>query len=447
MTRRRAVWLSAAGVALAGVVVWFFVLPSERAFYAYIDERRAAGLPTTRDEVRGPEPDAAENGAEDLKAAWEALLADFGAPDSWTAKRFDDIPAAPDDGWLEGLSDEQRADLAKAAARLRPGIERLARALEKPRLVFPVKLDGDGWRDVLEDIELRSNVSRVLQIQATGDDDPARRLAACRATLLLAEHSEGGTWFDWALAQAVRSGGVTMLRRGVESGAIDGAAARAACDAPLAASPARTFRAASRAEAVELLERYRDIIEGRAMSQTAKLSPWKRIEHRFDMARRRFGGTAGPLDVDFEPGIADLIVAVCRLRDAVAAVPDLRELTTEHGIAVIDSTGLLRAAKSKDGTVHMARTAVRTEAVARLARVALAVAEFRATHADFPASLDDLKPMFPDGVPLDPFTEALFTYEKSASGVRIASAGRLAGEEAIDEATLRAQCLSWELKR
>ena len=48
---------------------------------------------------------------------------------------------------------------------------------------------------------------------------------------------------------------------------------------------------------------------------------------------------------------------------------------------------------------------------------------------------------------LDPFTDAPFVYEKSATGVRITSAGRLADEEAIDEATLRERCLSWDLKR
>jgi len=89
----------------------------------------------------------------------------------------------------------------------------------------------------------------------------------------------------------------------------------------------------------------------------------------------------------------------------------------------------------------------RTDAATRLARVALAAAEHRATHGDFPASLDELKPMFPDGVPLDPFTDAAFVYEKTATGVRIASAGRLADDRPIDEATLRERVLVWELKR
>jgi hypothetical protein len=151
--------------------------------------------------------------------------------------------------------------------------------------------------------------------------------------------------------------------------------------------------------------------------------------------------------VDFEPGIADLVVAVCRLRDAAARAPDLRTLTTADGLAAIDPTGLLRAPGSKDLTVRLVHTALRTEAAARLARVALAAADLRATHGDFPASLDELRPMFPDGVPLDPYTDAPFVYERTAAGVRIASAGRLAGEDALDEATLRAQCLSWELRR
>ena len=89
----------------------------------------------------------------------------------------------------------------------------------------------------------------------------------------------------------------------------------------------------------------------------------------------------------------------------------------------------------------------RTDGATRLARIALAAAEHRATHGDFPASLDELKPMFPDGVPLDPYTDAPFVYEKTAAGVRIASAGRLPEDAPLDDATLRERCLVWELKR
>jgi hypothetical protein len=85
----------------------------------------------------------------------------------------------------------------------------------------------------------------------------------------------------------------------------------------------------------------------------------------------------------------------------------------------------------------------RTAAGARLARVALAVA----AHRDFPPSLDELRPMFPDGVPLDPFTDAPFIYEKTATGARVASLGRLSEDEPLADPTLRERCLVWELKR
>jgi len=90
---------------------------------------------------------------------------------------------------------------------------------------------------------------------------------------------------------------------------------------------------------------------------------------------------------------------------------------------------------------------VLTEACRDLTRIGIRTAEACVVHADFPASLDDLKPMFPDGVPLDPFTDAPFVYEKTATDVRIASVGRLPEDKPLDDATLRKRCLVWELKR
>ena len=446
MTRRRVIWIAVA-VAVVGAITWALLPPSEAPLYDYIAERRAAGLPTTRDEVRGPQPLEAENGAEDLRAAWAALVAELGPESSWKGSAFDTTLKLGEFGWPEGLSPEQRAELAKTAERLQTGIEPLVRALEKPRLVFPVRFNRDGWHEGDQDFELFSSADRALQIQAAGDADPGRRLAACRAVLRLAERVECGTSFDWVVAQSFRAGGIATLRHEVETGGIDAVAARAACDASLGTSVFTRFRAAERAESVELLENYLALVEGRAVTQTAKLTPWKRIEHRLEMARRRAAGTAGPLDVDFEAGNADLVVAVCRFRDAVAGVSDLRTLTTEDGVASVDPSGLIRAAGSKSMIGSFARTAVRTEAALRLARVALAVAEHRARSGNFPASLDELKPMFADGVPLDPFTDSPFIYERTATGVRIASQGRLADETPLDEEALREKCLVWEFKR
>ena len=446
MTRRRALWLVAAAV-LVGVIAFVFWPWSERAFYDYIEERKAAGLPTTRDEVRGPAPSAEENGAEDLRAAWAALEKDQGPTSSWKGSGFDESIDLGDRTWPDGLSTEQRTDLAKTAERLRPGIDQLVRALDRPRLVFPVTFGANGWRDVEPQMMLVSDATRALQIQAAGNADPARRLAACRASLLLADRAEPSSWLEWVLAQWARTSGVSSLRDGVETGRLDARDARAACDGLLATSVLARYRAASRAEAVELLENYRALVEGRAVPSTAKLTPWKRIEHRVDMARRRFAGTACPLDMDFEPGIAHVIVALCRSRDAIGGVADLRTLATEDGLAAIDGTGLLRESGPKNGTVKLTQTALRNEAAVRLARVALAAAGFRATHGDFPVSIDDLRPMFPDGVPLDPFAEAPFVYERTATGVRIASTGRLADADPVDQQRLRDQGLAWELKR
>jgi hypothetical protein len=57
-----------------------------------------------------------------------------------------------------------------------------------------------------------------------------------------------------------------------------------------------------------------------------------------------------------------------------------------------------------------------------LARVHLAVLEHRARIGSLPATLDELAPLFPAGVPVDPLTDEPFTYELHADGARLGPA-------------------------
>jgi hypothetical protein len=91
--------------------------------------------------------------------------------------------------------------------------------------------------------------------------------------------------------------------------------------------------------------------------------------------------------------------------------------------------------------------ATRTEARVRLARIALAVASLRARTGALPKSLDDLAPDFPQGVPMDPFTDAPFVFTRTDVEIRIASAGRIAGDNPIDDKDLVRDSLLWEWKR
>jgi len=97
--------------------------------------------------------------------------------------------------------------------------------------------------------------------------------------------------------------------------------------------------------------------------------------------------------------------------------------------------------------IHVVKQLGQTDAACRLARIALAAAEHREKHGDFPASLVELQPVFAYDMPVDPYADARFVYAKTATGVRIASVGRLPEDAPLDDATLHERCLVWELKR
>jgi hypothetical protein len=97
--------------------------------------------------------------------------------------------------------------------------------------------------------------------------------------------------------------------------------------------------------------------------------------------------------------------------------------------------------------LRSAEMLAQTEAVCRLARIALAAAERRAKSGKLPASLDELKDAFPEGVPVDPFTDAPFVYEATETGVRISTSGHLPGESAPEGRRAPEAGFTWELKR
>jgi hypothetical protein len=442
VTRRRTIVL--AGVAaLVVLFAWAVWPPSEKPFLDFVAERRAAGLPTTYAELIGPAPPASENGAADLASAWRSLVDGFGPESDWKGSPFD-ATTTLDGCFPDGLTADALAALAATAERLRPGIDPIVRAVDKPRLWFAVKYDIRGWR-TSDEIELILEALKALEMAAAGDPDPARRVAACRALLLVADRTEPTFFVREMVACSASSAAVAAIRHGVETGAVDPAKARAACDSLLRASTVERLRRASRGEAVCLMDNYAAFLDGRAVSQEAPLTFGRRMEIEFENAKARLRGDA--VSVGWGKGFAREIVAVCRAWESFASTSDIRTLRTPESVAAAIPTEFDALVGLHKTIARLAGASLEAEAARALARVALAVAEFHATHGDFPASLDGLKASFPEGVPLDPFTDAPFVYETTATGVRIASAGRVAGDPAPDEKRLRERCLVWELKR
>jgi hypothetical protein len=432
MTRGRR-WGLLAAAAFVALVVWVLSPASEQPFHDYLAERRAAGLPATWVEFAGPAPPDSENAFVDLDVAWRRFRAEYGPPTEWKGSLWN---ASPDDPltWPECLDADGRAALAATEERLRPGLVVLARACGKPRFVAPETVAVDGWMRP-GDGALLSALANAMGIKAAADPDPAGRLEACRALLVLAARSE-----TYGPGTQVRSTVIAVLRDGVESGLIDAAAARAACDEWLRVPLTDGLRRALRGEAVKVLDAYAILLAGRWTGQAPR-SGLKRVIKRLKRSDP---------DVEWEPGIAADVVASSRGWEDLAATKDDRAPAEPVPLIAVGATPDGRPFVGLEKGVSFAvavRFAKRDDAQQALARIALAAAEYRAKHGNFPASLDELAPMFADGVPLDPFSDAPFAYERTASGIRIASAGLLADEPAVDEEELRKDCLLWELGR
>jgi hypothetical protein len=388
---------------------------------AFADELRARGVPTTLDELNGPPPPAAENAAAELTAALDALHAEFGREGDRTS-RWPNVGSWGDSVTpIRDETPERVAELRAHLRLLRPFRARVAAALDRPRLRFAPQADSVVPQTV-GTTTLRS-LQRILSTIAVGSDEPADRLSAIEIQLRLAARDEPVTSAQPLVDLALAGGAIQAIRDGLEHGELDAAVARPRLDPLLAPYwPDACVRFARL-----------------QLAGALRISAWLAD-----------GGDIG----DLPEGV--------RLDDDRAKLePErLRVLADLTSIPTAPFTALLRAVQergeSPDGELHgsaysvflAARTAGQREAASRLARIALAAVAYRNEHGDFPASLDDLRPAFADGVPLDPFTDASFLYARTDTGVRLASRGTLAdATEPPDEDTLRERCLLWNLPR
>ncbi len=411
-----AVVVAAAGLAAAYAVR--AVLSPRTAFDDYVAELRAKGEPTTVRELLGPDSPADENAAPVITASFERAKARFGDVRGW------ELPGPwnqdSDRNWHDDASPEQMDRLRRAFDGLAPFFDEVRDAIALPRCRFApaaTPADSSSGTRVLQ------GVQRFLSARAEVGA-PADRLDCCRTLLQLGDRNEPVSMIDAMVNAAIAGSGVHALRRGVEEGVIDPIEARKALDPTLARPWLPRAATALRLERIETLELIDAMYAGRVSTE---LSP-----------------IGDALNALLHPNmVRDGCEALRTLeRTPVAPYSVFRRRTVETYEAAASKRSLILLAAPK-----IVESSARLETAARLARVALAVAEHRATHADFPASLDDMKPMFLDGVPLDPFTDAPFVYARTATGARIASLGRLNEAEPLDDATLRERCLVWELKR
>jgi hypothetical protein len=441
--RRWATGLVLALAVLVGAAVLLAMPYSRKPVDDYVARAEAAGKPVTVRAVIGPDPTPETNGGVDVESAGKWLDEHKGDPDSWTVVG----PWNTGDAgrWYDDLTDEQRRDFDAFLADAKPFFDGLAAGLAKPRLRAPAP-EGAGRRD-FPDVVPRLRVINVLAARSVAATSPDDRLAAAQLLAKLAVHAEPRTLIEVYVASKAMGDATTAVRAALARGDVDAAEWRARLDELLATPWLPRFREAIRLVRVWMLESLRAADFGGpfvASPHDAPTKSWKNLIER--VADRIEAFSAGRTTPDDSP--AALVRALeSSERLESAATDSYPKLAAE-----IEEVAAAGETASANRMVHgyVAQTAAalaRTDAACRLARIALAAAVHRAKHGEFPASPDDLNDAFPDGVPLDPFTDAAFEFERTASGVRIASSGPRTEGRSRGVKTMPDDALVWELKR
>jgi hypothetical protein len=399
-----------------------------RPFEPYVESLRRSGAIVDIDVVEGPMPADAENAAGELDAAWQSLVAAHGRPDDWPAQavwRAEDR-AAVDAAF--GADPALAAELRHFLDDARPWYERVTTALDRPHLRWPRTIDPATGLASIAWMPPVQGVVRMLVMRTRGAEDAEHRLAAIRDVARLGQRLDGGDEMYPMLAIAATVSALRETCSNVEQGTVDPRAARAIVEEHLSSPWFPRMTGVLVHRRAEVIDQFRGMRDGR-LKRPSDATDWPTPSQLRD------------------PAAASAFVGACEVfGQAIEWVPAGCPEWHRRFLDALEQAGMSRHPLVIGPWVLSVRFC-RADAATRLARVALAAAEFRAKHGDFPASLDDLKPLFAAGVPLDPYTDAPFVYERTATGVRVASAGRLADEDALDEATLRERCLVWELKR
>lgn len=446
MTLRRRAWLVVASIALVGGVAWLVLPDPDRPYHDLVARMRAAGEPVDYAGLIGEPPRPEENGGPDL-AAGRQWLRDNVAYERWQEVVGPwNASCGPD--WAETMTPEQAAELAKFVSEIEPALAHWRAAASKPRIAFHDEpKDAFGWPEPGA-IPRLQQARQVLVGAAVGSAEESARLDAIATLLGLARIDPDGVGIiDLMVQSTLGHSGAIETRRFAEPGHGSAAAARARID-PVLRSQARWMTRLPdtiRKDCAWAIQHYRTHLDG--TFPYAEPSAWERLMTSLKL-RKPSPPTFNPFP--FPELSARDVVAHCEQLIAVRAVAPGRSFARyRDAVAAAAKRQRFAAAGWDEGPFldRIVHTLCRNEAATGLARIGLAAAEHRERHGALAATLDDLRPYFPDGLPSDPFTDAPFLYERATDGVRIASLGRAPDEAAVSDADLREQGLVWELKR
>jgi hypothetical protein len=436
VTRRRAIWIVTAA-AIVGSIVWVLWPSSEQPYLDMVASLRAAGEPVDFEGLIAQDvPAEGDDGGTDLVEGWKWV------DDHVDSRRWDqvvgswNINCAKD--WPETSTREQIAELAAFLGEIEPYLVHVRAAARKARIRFRQGVrDEFGFPKTGAIRRLQQSCWALIAV-AVASPDEAMRIEALGDAAAIAARTECVMWFDHVTASTYHVAVARETGRQVESGRLDPAAARARLDPLLRERWLDRAPAALRSHRAFVIQCYRTVLDGTCPYAGPTL--WQRLQRLATT-----GKFPGPYDGPFNPGHAKEIVAYCDALSEALHVPHGRY--RDYRSSLESSTWPESELEGPDTFARAAEMLTRADAAAALARVALAAAEFRATRGDYPASLDDLKPMFADGVPLDPFTDAPFVFGHSEGEIRIRSAGGPPEKPEAFDAKLRDDGLFWTLKR
>jgi hypothetical protein len=413
---------------------------SRRPIDDYVAQARTAGKPVTVREAFGSVPAPEANGAPELLAACARVQGE-GGPRMWQVKGPWNVETDP---WYEGLSTSDVRALDSALARQQPLFDAVAAALAKPRLCFAA-FGADGRPEQGDYVWPVCDTASVLLARATISSDADGRLDAAALLGELAIRWEGCTLLDEMGAANVMRKCAHAVQHELLLPAVDAARWRARLDAALARQWLPRFGKVVRRERAWFAENACLTGEGLTfrwydrVSERERRPPIRRLcEQAGDLLQAWLNGEMTPHS---SPAYLAHVLTDC---EPLETAPTSSYAGLQQAIA--ETAGRI---EDQEQVLHVSRLALilnDTDACCRLARIALALAEFRAQRGDLPAALDELQPLLGGAVPLDPYSDEPFVFAKIAAGVRVSSVRRLVGK-ASDQLPRSERLLTWELRR
>ena len=398
-------------VALAAAWAWIALRPSpEDRLAELVAELRARGEPVTLAEMERPLPPDDQNGALDLDAAM-AWFEEHEPESGWKPRIAG--PWNPDVlfPYEDNATPEQLAALDDFLVFLGPLFDHVDRGADKPEIAWPLPA-RDTVESVMAGVTIVPVIQRLQQFLSaraiSGESEPERR-RAIRSILAIGARLRTLPLIDHLVAATVHASGSGLLRDALAEERVDPQLARVSLDGMLSTQWEARFPAVVRGERAHALETIPFWLDGsvyREMPETFGTPPT--VNERFirivrGLVRGRWRGGDGPVSPalmidwarDLEPYL-DPSLTQAGTEEVFAGMP-------ENRFAV-----LLPRLRAK---------LVQCDMSARLGRVALAAHEHRRVHGDWPVETGELEPLFPGGVPVDPYTGGPFAMKRDGDAL------------------------------